>query len=387
MDTWDSGFIAKDDSSSASDDIEAGNGDTDSDCSTCGGTGKIRDGHRNCPDCNSDGSKNKSADDDAAKIADTKKAKKEAKKQHGNDKLGGIVRSLDVNVEDGKGQRSDKALDGAHGEGSEHTDKSGDETSDTPQNQSVQVEKLDLTGNTQPVVTEVEKRDRAANGQWSTRSNPGLSHDPNHHDSTDPHVLSGGDEYAGQSDGTTSQGDVADTAVAVETVRADPSHNTLPVTLPLAASQVVPPTPVEKALRKANKKANKKLRKQAKLIKQLQKQATAKTTPVEEPANDVQAKYNELVTKAKADADRIATLEGKIEKISSQPTLGKAIRAPQSVHVAKDSSTAEAQQRVVDDELRRREAFLEGVAQSGNPSEQEAAQDMLRKMRTATINK
>lgn len=233
VDTWDSGFVAKDDKSNddskddsddgddnASDATPPGDGDTDSDdaggddndddankaadgkgkkCKTCKGSGKIMDGNRTCPDCHGSG---KQSDVDASKSQTEKHGKR--------DQLGKSTRRERKQVVEVEGkQEASHEDDGqAHGASDQPAIKGGIDASDASSSESVQVEKLDLTSQTAPIVKPVnEKRDRSSGGTFSTHSNP-VDHDPNHHDSTAPSQVVNAPTYAGQAAGTTPMGTI-----------------------------------------------------------------------------------------------------------------------------------------------------------------------------------
>jgi hypothetical protein len=313
-----------------------------------------------------------------------KKGKKNKKNKVDNgDQLGKSSRREEHEGQEGgalsQGGHNENGLE-AHGESGQHSLKASDDTSGASQDQRVQVEKLDLTGDTKPIITEVDKRERGSDGKFTTHSNP-KNHDPSHHDSTDPGSVVGDDDYDGQAQHITPSGDTNVTAHAVEAARAQTHEAELPDAIPDAAS---PPAVQDSAATKAAKKAQKKIRKQAKLIKKLQKQARVTAAPAGADIPTID-KWHEMIAKnAKLEEERV-TLTTKLEKISSQPTLGKAIRAPERVHVTKDAVTAEAQKRAVEAIKSEREVFLEGIATSGDAAQQEAARDMLFKMRNPDL--
>jgi hypothetical protein len=370
MDTWDSGEDAtiekkkgdqSDPDNDAGNDIPDGTGDTDSDDSGSGGD-------------NGDGNKPKKKKKNKVDNGDQLwKSPRRGRGQEGAQASKAVA------------QGGDNQDEGAHGESDQRAVKVSDDASDASSHQRGEVEKLDLTGETIPVVTEVEKRERQADGTWGNRSNP-TAHDPSHHDSTDPQKLAGADTYAGQAVTTTPQGDAVTTAHDVAVARAATHESTLPDAIPPVAE---PPAVQDAAATKAAKKlrkAQKKLRQQAKQLKKLRKQARIAATPegADIPTID---RWNEIIAKNAKLAEEKATLEDKLEKISSQPTLGKAIRAPERVRAPIPAVSAEAQKSAQDTEFAERVEFLEGVATAGNPAQQDAARDLLQKLRNTQLNK
>jgi hypothetical protein len=408
-------------------------------CKTCKGKGKIKAGHVTCPDCHGSGK----ASDVASKSKDNDK--------HG-DQLGKSTRRS--NSEESE-SASEEILEGgdhedgkqAHGESGKSALEDSVVAGNASSDQSVQVEKLDLTAQ-KPVVTEVTDKssERGQDGKFSLNSNP-INHNPGHFDSTAPGDVVGGDTYSGQAEGTTAHGAIAATIAAVTQAQDNTATNgvskvmtadrvawfigksevsTKPqregakfsmkdadgdVKYPindcgdvsdawkLRGSSSIDKSAVAAYVRKCAKKlgcpdpgaasdakkAAKKMRKQAKLIKKLQKQAKAADEVVDE--RPTIEKWASIVEANKALAVEKADLEVKLEKISSTPTIGKAIRSAKSVRTDKPEDVAVAQKRAAESDTAERISFLEGIARLGSAEQQDVAQDMLVKLRGSTINK
>jgi phage head maturation protease len=125
----------------------------------------------------------------------------------------------------------------------------------------------------------------------------------------------------------------------------------------------------------------KKLRKQNKKLRKQLRGEDVSPQPTDDERTTLQ-KWADIVEKSKAQDAEIQKLTAKLEKISSQPTLGKAIRAPrQAGPVTVAESDAEAQKRAADQAAQEYEQFLENLVSHGSAIQQSVALDLLAKHR------